>query len=116
MIHRQETRWFLSVPVWRMIDLEDAQQIIPAIKDTPADRPIDLILHTPGGMVLAAMQIAHAVNAHPAKVTVHVPVYAMPGGTLIALAANEIISSLSGIAGRPRWRTPRVKRNPGNPG
>jgi len=91
MIHRQETRQFFSVPVSRMIDLEDAQQIIPAIKETPAHMPIDLILHTPGGMVLAAMQIARAIKAHPAKVTVHVPVYAMSGGTLIALAADEIV-------------------------
>jgi len=91
MIHRQETRSFFSIPVSRMIDLEDAQQIIPAIQQTPPDTPIDLILHTPGGMVLAAMQIARAIRAHQSKVTVHVPVYAMSGGTLLALAANEII-------------------------
>ena len=41
--------------------------------------------------MLAAMQIARAVEAHPAKVTVYVPVYAMSGGTLIALAADEIV-------------------------
>ncbi|HVO95283.1 MAG TPA: ATP-dependent Clp protease proteolytic subunit [Terriglobales bacterium] len=99
MIHRQETRWFFSVPVSRMIDLEDAQQIIPAIKETPADTPIDLILHTPGGMVLAAMQIARAINAHPTKVTVHVPVYAMSGGTLIALAADEIVMDSFSVLG-----------------
>jgi ClpP class serine protease len=74
-----------------MIDLEDAQQIIPAIQQTPSDRPIDLVLHTPGGMLLAAMQIARALKAHPSKVTVHVPVYAMSGGTLLALAADEIV-------------------------
>jgi len=91
MIHRQETRSFFSIPVSRMITLEDAQQIIPAIQQTPSDKPIDLILHTPGGMVLAAMQIARAIRAHPSKVTVHVPVYAMSGGTLLALAANEIV-------------------------
>lgn len=90
MIHREETRKFFAVPVARMISLEDAQQIIPAIQETPNDTPIDLVVHTPGGMVLAAMQIARALKAHPAKVTVHVPVYAMSGGTLIALAADEI--------------------------
>jgi ClpP class serine protease len=91
MIHRQETRSFFSIPVSRMIDLEDAQQIIPAIQQTPPDMPIDLVLHTPGGMVLATMQIARAIRAHPSKVTVHVPVYAMSGGTLLAIAANEIV-------------------------
>ena len=91
MIHRQEQRSLLGFQVARHIDLEDAQTIIAAIKETPRDMPIDLVLHTPGGLVLAAMQIARAVEAHPAKVTVYVPVYAMSGGTLIALAADEIV-------------------------
>ena len=91
MIHRQERRSLFGFSVARHIDLEDAQTIIAAIKQTPASVPIDLILHTPGGLVLAAMQIARAVEAHPAKVTVYVPVYAMSGGTLIALAADEIV-------------------------
>ena len=91
MIHRQEKRSIFGFAVSRHIDLEGAQTIIAAIKDTPDDMPIDLVLHTPGGLVLAAMQIARAVEAHKAKVTVYVPVYAMSGGTLIALAANEIV-------------------------
>ena len=91
MIHRQERRSLFGLSVSRNIDLEDAQTIIAAIKETPGNVPIDLIVHTPGGLVLAAMQIARAVEAHPAKVTVYVPVYAMSGGTLIALAADEIV-------------------------
>lgn len=90
MIHRQEQRSLFGFSVSRHIDLEDAQTVIAAIKATPRDKPIDLVLHTPGGLVLAAMQIARAVEAHPAKVTVFVPVYAMSGGTLITLAADEI--------------------------
>jgi ClpP class serine protease len=90
MIHRQERRSLLGFPVSRYINLEDAQTIIAAIKETPKDRPIDFIVHTPGGLVLAAMQIARALQAHPARVRVMVPVYAMSGGTLIALAADEI--------------------------
>src|SRR5260370_523136 len=91
MIHRQEKRSLFGFAVSRHIDLEGAQTIIAAIKDTPDDMPIDLLIHTPGGLVLAAMQIARALEAHKAKVTVSVPVYAMSGGTLIALAANEIV-------------------------
>lgn len=91
MIHRQESRSLFGFNVNRHIDLEDAQTIIAAIKETPPERPIDLVLHTPGGLVLAAMQIARAVEAHPARVRVFVPVYAMSGGTLIALAADEIV-------------------------
>lgn len=91
MIHRQEKKSLFGFSVARHIDMEDAQTIIAAIKETPKERPIDLVLHTPGGLVLAAMQIARAVEAHPAKVRVFVPVFAMSGGTLIALAADEII-------------------------
>ncbi|MDA7948529.1 MAG: ATP-dependent Clp protease proteolytic subunit [Hyphomicrobiaceae bacterium] len=91
MIHRQEKRSLFGFSVARHIDMEDAQTLIAAIKETPKDVPIDFIVHTPGGLVLAAMQIARAIEAHPAKVTVLVPVFAMSGGTLIALAADEIV-------------------------
>lgn len=91
MIHRQEKPSLFGFAFPRQIDLEDAQTVIAAIKDTPEDMPIDFIIHTPGGLVLAAMQIARAVEAHKAKVTVYVPVFAMSGGTLIALAADEIV-------------------------
>ena len=36
--------------------------------------PIDFVIYTLGGLVLAAMQIAPALEAHRAKVTVYVPV------------------------------------------
>jgi ClpP class serine protease len=38
-------------------------------------------------------------EAHPAKVTVYVPVYAMSGGTLIALAADEIVMGEFSVLG-----------------
>src|SRR5256886_2947598 len=91
MIHRQEKRSIFGFAVSWDIDLDGDQTMIASIKETPDDMPIDLVIHTPGGLVLAAMQIARAVEAHKAKVTVYVPVYAMSGGTLIALAADEIV-------------------------
>lgn len=90
MIHRQERVGLFGVPFYKFIDIEDSEAIIRAIRTTPKDKPIMLILHTPGGMVLAAAQIAHALSQHPAKKVVVVPHYAMSGGTLIALAADEI--------------------------
>jgi ClpP class serine protease len=91
MIHRQETMSLLGFPVVRFIDIDDAESILRAIRETKPDRPIEIILHTPGGLVLAATQIADALADHPAKVTAVVPHYAMSGGTLIALAADEIV-------------------------
>ena len=99
MIHRQESGSIIGFRVNKHIDIEDAQTIIGAIERTPTDQPIDLIMHTPGGMVLAAMQIARAVKAHAGKVTVHVPFMAMSGGTLIALAADEIVMGNFSVLG-----------------
>nr|WP_041537765.1 ATP-dependent Clp protease proteolytic subunit [Carboxydothermus hydrogenoformans] len=99
MIHRQETFSFLGLPVSRYINIEDSEQILRAIRLTPDDMPIDLVLHTPGGLVLAAEQIAEALRKHPAKVTVFIPHYAMSGGTLIALAADEIVMDENAVAG-----------------
>jgi len=90
MIHRQEKIGFLGIPVYRFIDIEDSEAVVRAIRSTPKDTPIALILHTPGGLMLAATQIALALKRHPAKKVVIVPHYAMSGGTLIALAADEI--------------------------
>lgn len=99
LVHRQETMSFLGFPVVRYIDVNDSEDVLRAIKLTDPDRPIDLIVHTPGGLVLAAGQIAHALRRHHAKVTVFVPHYAMSGGTLIALAADEIVLDPNAVLG-----------------
>jgi len=99
MIHRQEALSFLGFAFSRYIDIEDSEQLLRAIRMTPDNMPIDLILHTPGGLVLASEQIARALLRHEAKVTVFVPHYAMSGGTLIALAANEIVMDPNAVLG-----------------
>jgi ClpP class serine protease len=99
LIHRQESMSFLGFPVMRYIDIEDSELVLQAIYQTPKDKPIDLVLHTPGGLVLASSQIARALVRHLGKVTVFVPHYAMSGGTLIALAADEIVLDHSAVLG-----------------
>lgn len=99
LIHRQETMALLGFPIIRYIDIEDSEEVLRAIKLTDNNIPIDLILHTPGGLVLAAEQIAKALCRHPAKVTVFVPHYAMSGGTLLSLAANEIVLDENAVLG-----------------
>lgn len=99
MIHRQEIISFLGVPVTSSISIEDSEAILRAIRQTPAEQPIDLILHTPGGLLLAAEQIAKALVEHQGKVTVFIPHYAMSGGTLIALAADEIVMDPNAVLG-----------------
>jgi ClpP class serine protease len=99
LVHRQETMRFLGFPVARYIDINDSEEVLRAIQMTDADVPLDLVLHTPGGLVLAALQIAKAVREHKARVTVFVPHYAMSGGTLIALAADEIVMCKHSVLG-----------------
>ncbi len=99
LIHRQETLSLLGFPLVRYINIEDSEAVLRAIQMTDDDIPIDMILHTPGGLVLAAEQIAYALMNHPSRVTVFVPHYAMSGGTLIALAADEIIMDSNAVLG-----------------
>jgi len=90
---------FLGFPVARYIDIEDSEDVLRAIRFTPPDMPIDLLLHTPGGLVLASEQIASALKRRQGKVTVFVPHYAMSGGTLVALAADEIVMDQNAVLG-----------------
>ncbi len=99
MIHREERISFFGIPIRRFIDIEDSEAVLRAIRTTPPDKPIALILHTPGGLVLAASQIAMALKRHPGKKIVIVPHYAMSGGTLIALAADEILMDPNAVLG-----------------
>lgn len=99
MLHRQETMSFLGFPIARFIDIEDSEQVLRAIRLTQEDVPIDLVLHTPGGLVLASEQIAQALKRHRGDVTVFVPHYAMSGGTLVALAADKIVMDPNAVVG-----------------
>src|SRR3989475_4948999 len=99
MIHRQESASLFGVPVADSISIDDSEAVLRAIRLTPSEQPIDVILHTPGGLVLAAEQIAKALVERKGKVTVFVPHYAMSGGTLIALAADEIVMDANAVLG-----------------
>ena len=99
LVHRQETMSFLGFPLFRYIDIHDSEEVIRAIHLTDPEVPSDIVLHTPGGLVLAALQIARAIKRHPAKVTAFVPHYAMSGRTLIALAADEIVMCEHAVLG-----------------
>jgi ClpP class serine protease len=90
LVHRQETMSLLGFPIMRYIDVNDSEEVLRAIELTDPDVPIDLVVHTPGGLVL---------KRHRGKVTVFVPHYAMSGGTLLALAADEIAMAANAVLG-----------------
>jgi ClpP class serine protease len=99
LVHREEMLSLLGLPIRRFIDIDDSEQVLRAIRLTPDNAPIDLVVHTPGGLVLASEQIARALHRHPARVTVVVPHYAMSGGTMLALAADEILMDENAVLG-----------------
>src|SRR5262245_5343107 len=64
LVHREETMNFLGFPVFRYIDINDSEQVLRAIHMTGPEVPLDLVLHTPGGLAVAALQIARAIRKH----------------------------------------------------
>jgi ClpP class serine protease len=99
LIHRQESVALLGLPITRYIDIDDSEALLRAVRLTPAELPVDLVVHTPGGLVLAAEQIAQALVRHRGPVTVFVPHYAMSGGSLVAMAADEIVMDENAVLG-----------------
>ncbi|MFZ3166078.1 MAG: ATP-dependent Clp protease proteolytic subunit [Candidatus Methanoperedens sp.] len=79
------------------------------IRQTLEDKNMDLILHTPGGLMLAAEMITTAVKNHPANVSVISPYCALSGGTFIALAADEIVLKRDSVL-IPQLRAHTYKR------
>jgi len=112
MIHRQEKVSLFGIPFYKYIDMDDSEAVLRAIRKTPDDKPIDLILHTPGGLVLPATQIALALNDHPAETRILIPHYAMSGGTLLALACDEILMDPHAVLGPV---DPQIQRGEGAP-
>jgi ClpP class serine protease len=83
----------------RALDLDDAEDVLRAIRQTDPETPIDLVVHTPGGIMLAGEQIARALRSHQSEVTIFVPHHALSGGTLIALAAERIVMDPNAVLG-----------------
>ncbi|WP_239450957.1 SDH family Clp fold serine proteinase [Methanosarcina horonobensis] len=98
MIHRREAISYFGLPAYQFIDEEDAEQILSWIRKY-RNYPLELILHTPGGQLHASIQIARALKNHPEKTRVLIPHYSMSGGTIIALAADEIVMDKDAVIG-----------------
>jgi ClpP class serine protease len=64
---------FLGFPLVRYINIDDAEGVLGTIRTTRSGAPIDIILHTPGGLVLAASHIASALAEHDGPVRAIIP-------------------------------------------
>jgi len=81
------------------IDMETAEEFLSALRSVRPEQPLDIVLHTPGGVLVAAQQIASALKAHKGKKTVFVPYHAFSAGTLIALGADQIVMGPQAVLG-----------------
>jgi ClpP class serine protease len=81
------------------IELDTAEQLLSVIRGIKPDQPVDIVLHTPGGEVTAALQIANALKAHRGRKTAFIPYYAFSAGTLIALTTDEIVMGPQAVLG-----------------
>src|SRR5439155_25696470 len=67
LVHRQEMMSLLGFPVYRYTDVNDPEEVLRAIHLTDKNVPIDIVLHTPGGLELPSRQIARALHKHEGK-------------------------------------------------
>jgi hypothetical protein len=74
------------------INDEDKHGFMAAFAGLDFDKGLDLVLHTPGGDVAATESIIEYIRSKFGRdVRVIVPQISMSGGTMIALAAHEIV-------------------------
>ena len=90
LIHRQETVSFLGIPLMRHIDIDDAESVLQAIRDAQWARDRDRPPHPRRARARRPTDRVGLAD-HDGKITAVVPHYAMSGGTMIALAADEIL-------------------------
>ena len=76
----------------RFIDIDDSEEVLRAIRLTSDDTPIDIVLHTPGGLVLAAEQIAPEgalTGRNPRSTRNASSGYSTPPGVVIARVTSK---------------------------
>ena len=75
-----------------MINQETLKDITLALNKFKGE-PFDLVLHTPGGDIFSAIFISRLFKMYPGEIKAIIPLYAMSGGTLLALSCDEIYMS-----------------------
>jgi ClpP class serine protease len=72
-----------------MIQLSTQRKIAEALLKFKG-KEFDLLLYTPGGYVFSAIQISKMLLNYPGRIKGIIPMYAMSGGTMLALMCHEI--------------------------
>ena len=77
------------------IDREDTPAFVDLLHNVPADRHVDLLVHTGGGSVDAAEKLMRMLRKHAstAEIRIVVPDYAKSAGTVMVLGADRVVMS-----------------------
>ena len=99
LIHRQESMSLLGFPIARYIDIQDSEEIMRAVKMTDPKDPDRHHPAYPRRVGTGGRTDRLRPGQAQGKVTVFIPHYAMSGGTMIALAADEIVMDDNAVLG-----------------
>lgn len=88
-----------SSSIYDHINSTSAIQLLEAIRRVPCSETIELILHTEGGEIGPALQIARALSQHKGSVLIYVPFYAYSAGTMLCLSARHIFLDQHAVLG-----------------
>jgi hypothetical protein len=113
LIHRMEALAVIGVPLIRFMSLARADEVARALAAAPPGAPIDLIVHVPDGVVVDGEQIAAAIRACAAPITVVVPRYALGDTAPVLAAARRVVGGAQALTG-DRGRTAAEAKSAGS--
>ena len=90
IIHDFDNPMHYQSPEREDLSTREAFEVLAAIRAAGEGTPLNIVLHTPGGMRMAAELIATALKDRP-NTTAYVPYCAMSAGTMIALSCSKVV-------------------------
>lgn len=94
-----KSRGNITIAYLGSIDDSVVQVLYEYLRSLDKDVNIDLVLYTTGGLASAAHRVAHLLHEYTDYLTIFLPYKARSAGTLLCLAAAEIVmSSLSELS------------------
>lgn len=99
LIHQKKEIGLFGIPFYNYLKIYDAHKLLSDLETIPKEKNITIIIHSPGGELLAGIQIAKALKEWKGEVRAVVPYFAMSAGTLISLAADKIITRTTATFG-----------------
>lgn len=90
IIHDFDNPMHYNSPEREDLSTREAFEVLAEIRAAGEKTPLNIVLHTPGGMRFAGELIATALKDRP-NTTAYVPYCAMSAGTMIALSCQKVV-------------------------